>query len=94
MKLLCTIVVPGRLPSWNDMLGMEHWQRYKFKNDLAKSFLSALRQSETDCSMRTISQRNSMSIYADTLASYLTTARARRALRSAKKRLNQERLRK
>ena len=39
-KLIFSLTVPGRLPSWNDILGMEQWARYKFKNSLAKDFLS------------------------------------------------------
>lgn len=65
------IEIPGPLPSWNAILAMNHWARMKFKNTLAKSFLCALRQSASDCSMRTTSAKNTMSIFADTLESFL-----------------------
>lgn len=82
-----SIVIPGRLPSWNQILGMEQWARYKFKQELAKDFLSALRATAEDCSTRTTSAKNTMSIYADTLARFLAMKQAERKSRSAKKRL-------
>lgn len=84
---LVTIEIPGRLPSWNEVLGMEHWARDKYKISLREKFLCALRASVQDCSTRTISVRNILSTAADTLAYYDRTARERRKLRSASKRL-------
>lgn len=81
------IEIPGRLPSWNDVLGMEEWARYRFKQQVQETFLCALRLSATDSSMKTTSAKNTMSIAADTLALYMTTARQQRALKSAKKKL-------
>ena len=88
-KLLFSITIPGRLPSWNDILGMEQWARYKFKQELQKEFLSALRLSASDSSTLTTYAKNSMSIAADTLASYMETARLRRKLKSASGSVNQ-----
>lgn len=79
------VVIPGRLPSWNEILGMEHWARAKFKSDIQDAFLSELRRSAADSSTKTTSARNTMSIAADTLESYQATQRAKRALRQAKK---------
>lgn len=79
--------VPGRLPSWNQILAMEQWARYKFKGELAASFLSALRASAGDCLTRTTCAKSTMSTFADTLALYLATKQAERASRSAKKKL-------
>ena len=31
-----------RLPSWNQLLGMEQWQRHQFKKGIAAAFLFAL----------------------------------------------------
>ncbi len=81
------LTIPGRLPSWNEILGLEHWGRYKLKKELAASFLSALRASAGSSSMRTTSVKNSLSTYADTLESYLATQQAKRKLRSLKKKL-------
>lgn len=87
LKPIVVIEIPGRLPSWNQILAMQHWQRYKFKAALAKSFLLALQQSELASSTSTICAKNTMSIYAATLRSYLTMIQQRRLLRSANKKL-------
>ena len=85
-ELLISLTVPGRLPSWNKILGMEQWARYRFKKDLATTFLSALRAGENDFSTKTTSVKSITSIYAATLESCLETRLARRKLRSARKR--------
>lgn len=79
--------VPGRMPSWNAILGMNHWQRAKFKTDLQKGFLCALQQSGRDSSTPTTSARNTMSIAAATLASYLETIRQKRLSKQRSARL-------
>lgn len=81
------IVVPGPIPSWNEILKLEHWGRDKLKKEIQESFLSALQRSASDCSTRTISAKSTMSIAADTLVSYQATQRAKRASRRAKKKL-------
>lgn len=86
-KLTFCLEVDGRLPSWNEILGMEQWARYKFKGELAQDFLSALQRSGADCSTRTTFAKNTMLIYAATLARYLATKQAERKLRSRNKRL-------
>lgn len=87
--LLVKLEIPGRLPSWNDLLGMEHWARYKFKSELSKRFLSVLRASGSASSTKTTSAKSTMSIYADTLELYLQTAQQKRALKLAKKKQEQ-----
>lgn len=82
-----TLEVPGRLPSWNEILGMEQWARYKFKGELAAAFLSALRLSGAGSSTKTTSVKSTTSIFADTLALYLATKQAERKLKSRNKRL-------
>lgn len=82
--LVFRLVVPGRLPSWNRVLAMEHWARYQFKKQLAEDFMSALRRSEADCSTKTTFARSSTSTYSAILESFLTIARARRKSKSAK----------
>jgi len=84
--------IPGRLPSWNEILGMEQWARYKFKKQLAEAFLSGLRATGGGCLTKTISAKNSTSTYAATLESYLRTRQAKRKLKLAKKRLEAKRL--
>lgn len=69
------------VPSWNEILGMEHWARDKRKKDIQAAFLSALRACAADLSTRTTSAKNTWSIAADTLASYQETALARRKLK-------------
>lgn len=66
------------VPSWNEILGMEHWGRAKKKQAIQSAFLSALLASASDSSTRTTSARNTLSTAAATLASYLTTTRDQR----------------
>lgn len=87
-KLVFSLTVPGRLPSWNEVLGIEQWARYKFKQDLAKSFELSLRASAKDSSMTTTLQRNSTLTYCATLESYQAMRREQRRLRLLKKKLN------
>lgn len=84
-KLVFKLEIPGRLPSWNDVLGMEQWARYKFKNELQLAFLSELRAFDDGFSTKTTSVKSSMSIAADTLASYMEMNREKRRLRLLKK---------
>jgi hypothetical protein len=84
-ELIFKMEMYGRLPSWNDILGMEQWARYKYKKELADRFLSALRQYASDSSIKTICAKSTMLTYAATLGSYLETARLRRKLKSASK---------
>lgn len=79
--------IPGRLPSWNDILGMEQWTRYQFKEKLAHTFLSELRAIAQDCSMKTICAKSTIATYADTLESYLLMRREQRRLKFAKRKL-------
>ncbi len=82
-----TVEIPGRLPSWNAILGMETWTRYKFKTSLQQKFLCALQAIAQDSSTRTTSVPNIISTAAATLDSYGKTILARRKLRSYKRRL-------
>ena len=87
-KLIFSLTIPGRLPSWNDILGMEQWARYKFKKELADTFLSALRQHECDSLTKTTSAKNTTLTFSATLlAAHLETARQRRILKLRNKKL-------
>lgn len=79
--------IPGRLPSWNEILGMEQWARYKFKQELETSFLSVFKASGSDCSTKIICAKNSMSIAYDTLASYRQMRLDKRKLKQRNARL-------
>ena len=72
-QMQITLTIPGRLPSLNALLAMQHWSRHKFKAELATVFLSALRASENDSWMRTTLFPNITQTFADTLDSYLRT---------------------
>lgn len=89
-KIICQLTIPGRLPSWNQVLGMEHWARYQMKQRWEDAFLSVLRAYAKDCSMRTISVKNFWSIAADALDLYRETARAKRRLKSASRKQSRE----
>jgi hypothetical protein len=82
--MIFSVEIPGRLPSWNEILGMEQWARYKYKNELAAEFLSGLRHTGTDSSTKIISAKNTTSIYAATLESYLAMKQEKRKLKLAK----------
>lgn len=85
-ELLFSLEIDGRLPSWNEILGMEHWARDKFKSQLQEDFLFALRQSAAGCLTKTICARSTLLTAAATLESYRETVRLRRKLRRDKKR--------
>ena len=84
-ELLFSLEVPGRLPSWNEILGMEHWARYKFKDQLQLAFLYELQASGNAYSTSTTCAKNISLIAAGTLASYRETALQQRKLRSDRK---------
>jgi hypothetical protein len=44
--LILKLIIPGRLPSWNKILSMGHWQRAKLKKWQQTEFISALSLSE------------------------------------------------
>lgn len=69
------LIIPGRLPLWNAILALHHWQRAKFKKVEQEKFMSALRASAADSLTQTASARSMLSIAAATLDSYLTTRR-------------------
>ena len=79
--LILSLEIPGRLPSWNEILGMEHWTRDKFKQRLQDAFEYALRQSASDCSTKTTSAKSIMWTAAATLGSYRAMVQQRRKLR-------------
>lgn len=85
--LLFRLEVPGRLASWNEILGMEQWARYKYKQELADAFLSVLRATASGSLTKTTSAANTWLIYADTLERYLAMRQEQRRLRSRNKRL-------
>lgn len=80
-----SLTIPGRLPSWNEVLGMEHWARYKLKEEIQGAFLCALYQSASDCSTKTTSAKSSILTAAATLESYRKIRREQRALKLANK---------
>lgn len=83
--LIFRLLVPGKTPSWNAILSLGHWQRAKLKKQIAESFMSSLRASVNDSSMRTICAASTIQTYADTLESYQEMSLAKRKLRLAKK---------
>lgn len=82
------------IPSWNQILGMQHWARDKRKKEIANAILSALRASGINSSTKITCAKSTLSIAADTLDCYLTTAQEKRKLKSANKRLEKKTQRK
>lgn len=83
--LLFSLRIPGRLPLWNAMLALSHWQRMKFKKGEQDKFMSALQAAENDSLTRTVFARSTFSTAAATLAWSLETQQKTSALRRAKK---------
>ena len=86
-ELIFSVDLDGRLPSWNDLLGMEHWARHKLKQELQETFLSALRRSDPTSLTKITYAKNTTSTYAATLELFMETARLRRELKLLKKKL-------
>jgi len=91
-ELVFELMVPGRLPSWNDILNMEEWARYHYKQELADVFESALLATADDCSMKTISAKNIWLTYAATLGRYRQMQQEKRKSRLLKKKLGIKKL--
>lgn len=87
-KLILSLRIPGRLPTWNDVLGMQHWSRHKLKSLIQVAFLSALSATVGTSSTKTTSAKNIMWTAYATLACYHRMIRAERILKSRNKRLN------
>ena len=84
---IVTLTLKHRIPSWNEVLGMEQWTRMKLKEEIQCDFLCALRAFAADSSTKTTSAKNTLSIAAATLDSYRAMRLKQRALRSANKKL-------
>lgn len=80
------------VPSWNAVLGLEHWGRDKMKKEIQAAFLCALRACAADSLTRTTSARSTLSTAADTLACFLKTAREQRASKQRNARLEKKKL--
>src|SRR5881394_547302 len=65
--------ISGRLPSWNQILAMSHWQRNKFKKKLAQHFLYELQVLGAASSTKTTCANSLPLMYAATLVRYLQT---------------------
>jgi len=78
------------VPSWNDMLAMQPWARMRRKEEIQCAFLSSLRATASDQSKTTTCAKNSLSIAADTLESYRTTAGEKRKSKQLAKRLEKK----
>ena len=72
------------VPSWNAILGLQHFSRAKLKKAIQDDFLSALRASADDSSTKTTYAKSTLSIAAATLDSYQRTMLERRRLKSRK----------
>jgi len=87
MKPVLRLEVMHQIPSWNAVLAMEHWGRQRLKKGIQFAFLSALRVSASDCSTKTTSAKNTLSIAAATLESYQLMLRRKRESKRANSKL-------
>ena len=83
--------IPGRLPSWNAILAMGHWQRAKFKKRIQAEFLSALKASGNDFWTKTIVRESSTLMRSGTSELSKTTTRLKRKLKRLKGKLRKGR---
>lgn len=83
MTLVARFVVPIKLPTWNAVMRMRSYQQQAFKEATEQGFLFALQESSKSSMTMTTSARNSLSIAADTLDSFVTTTREKRRLKRA-----------
>jgi len=70
MELIFSMKVPGRTPLLNQLFGMTHWDRAKFKKGIQKDFLSSLQACASDLPTKTESSENTTSIAFVTRDSY------------------------
>ena len=83
--LIFALKIPGRLPSWNQILAMHHWQRKKFKDQLKRDFASALDRGVSDSLTKTTCAKNTSLISCATVASSLMMHLTNAALKSRKR---------
>jgi hypothetical protein len=81
MELIMALEIPGRLPSWNEVLSMEYHDRASWKEGIQNSFLSALQRSANAFSTTTTPAKSIMLTASDTLASFIVTRAQQRALK-------------
>ena len=72
------------VPSWNAILGLQHFSRAKLKKAIQDDFLSALRAIADDSSTKTTSVRSTFATAAGILDSYQQMMQLRRKLKSRK----------
>lgn len=70
--------VKGRLPSWNALLSMNHWQRTKLKREIQENVRSALCQLEKGSSIPTIFRQSTALMPSDILGAYIAMHQTRR----------------
>ena len=65
LTLILSLRIPGKIPSWNAILAMEHWGRSRLKKQIQDEFISALSLSENASSTLTICAKNTISTVSD-----------------------------
>ena len=69
------LIIPGRLPSWNALLAMNHWRRSKEKRRHQAAFISALSLSENASSIPIILALSGQSTLLGIAALFAETSR-------------------
>ena len=75
--LTITLIIPGRLPSWNALLAMNHWRRAKEKQKVQAEFILALSRSENACATQTILARKGLLTVSDIAAQFQEMSRTK-----------------
>jgi hypothetical protein len=75
------------IPSWNKILGEQHWDRDKRKKEIQTAMLSALSPSAPDYSTKTICAQNMQSIFCATAERFLAMRQERQQSRQRSARL-------
>lgn len=84
-KLIFSLVVPGRLPSWNEVMRMHRWAQHSLTERTQQDFLSALLAIASASSTKTTCAKKQSLIAYGTLESCLAMRREQRELRRLKK---------
>lgn len=74
--------IPGRIPSWNALLGMTHWKRIRAKKEQQENFISALSLGVNDSATRTILASSGCSTVSDIVARLREMSRKKSTLKS------------
>lgn len=84
---LLRIVLSSKVPSWNAVLGLGHWQRRKLKRSIQANFESWLRATDDAFWMKTICVKNGTLTVCAMLELFQKTHQKQRTSKCVKRKL-------